>query len=34
MPRAAYADRLSPEATQQLLDKCPADTFPVGWDVH
>ena len=28
VPRAAYADQLSPEATQQLLDKCPADTFP------
>ena len=30
VPRAAYADRLSPEATQQLLDKCPADTFPMS----
>ena len=30
VPRAAYADQLSPEATQQLLDKCPADTFPAA----
>ena len=30
VPRAAYADQLSPEATQQLLDKCPADMFPVA----
>ena len=30
MPRAAYADQLSPEATQQLLDKCPSDMFPAA----
>ncbi len=30
VPWAAYADRLSPEATQQLLDKCPADMFPAA----
>ena len=30
VPRAAYADQLSPEATQQLLDKCPADMFPAA----
>jgi hypothetical protein len=28
VPRAASADSLSPQATQQLLLKCPADTFP------
>jgi hypothetical protein len=30
VPWAEYADRLSLEATQQLLVKCPSDTFPVA----
>jgi hypothetical protein len=30
VPRAAYADRLSDAATQQLLVKCPAGTFPMA----
>ena len=30
VPWAAYADRLSPEAMQQLLDKCPAGMFPAA----
>jgi hypothetical protein len=30
VPRAASADSLSVEATQQLLVKCPADTFPTA----
>jgi hypothetical protein len=30
VPRAAYADRLSEEATQQLLVKCPEGMFPTA----
>jgi hypothetical protein len=30
VPRAQYADRLSPEAMQQLLVKCPAGMFPTA----
>jgi hypothetical protein len=30
VPRAAFADSLSAEATQRLLVKCPADTFPTA----
>jgi hypothetical protein len=30
VPWAAYADALSPEATRQLLIKCPAGTFPTA----
>jgi hypothetical protein len=30
VPRAAYADQLSPEATQKLVDKCPTGMLPAA----